>query len=97
MTTCTGMFGRQCSCGMFHGDGGRMVDTYQHEAPRARPRFAPGVIEGPEADSDFLQKRGALHGIATVFWFLLFLASVGGFCAAVAYTAGSLLRSHGFI
>lgn len=60
----------------------RKVDTHEHEAP-ARPYFAPGAIEGPHADNDFLKQEGALHAaIAFGAWMLIGIGAVA--CAALS-------------
>jgi hypothetical protein len=64
MKPCTGIMGRPCTCGLWHGEGGRLVDTERHEAPSQRHPFAPGVIEGPDSGlADFLKKDNALTAL----------------------------------
>lgn len=86
MNHCTGLMGRLCSCGMFHGNGGRMVDTHQHEAPRTRYHFAPGVIEGPDDSSDFLRQENCLGAIARIA--LPYLAALGAIALLVGRACG---------
>jgi hypothetical protein len=43
--------GRLCTCGVFHANGGRTVDTQTHEAPRARMPITFATDEGTLAES----------------------------------------------
>lgn len=67
--------GRSCSCGFFHTNGGRTVDTQRDEAPQVRFPFAPGVIDGPQEPSGLFASRAFWIGgaLSILFWTALVL------------------------
>lgn len=81
MKHCTGILGKQCSCGLYHAVGGRLVDTEQHKAPPRFP-FAPGSIDGPDGEDSLFYQEGATRSLlaSPMFW-------IGGALAVALWTA----------
>lgn len=79
MKHCTGLMGKECTCGFWHTDGGRFVDTHRHEAPRPVPITLAD-------DGGMLTQEGAAVLAGRVLWALraVFVLAGAGLLVLVA-------------
>lgn len=80
---CTGMTGRRCTCGLYHGQ----VSYHGHVSDAKETAMLEQFCSPDFDELDFLRQEGALHAAIRA---LFVLVGIAGLCGALLFWLGAV-------